>query len=126
MIVSPHRLLTSPLPTAYYLPQKFDPIRITSRTPSLPVTTMLLVMGATNLSVAIIVSAGGAVLDHWALREMPQCRVIGAEFEASNTACCAAVRLSHRCSRAELQRGLRTWAGGRGWSVAVAPCPESR
>ena len=34
-----------------------------------------------NLSVAIIVSAGGAVLDHWALREMPECRVIGADFE---------------------------------------------
>ena len=36
---------------------------------------MLLVMSATNLSVAIIVSAGGAVLDHWAVSEMPECRV---------------------------------------------------
>ncbi len=106
--------------------QHFATIRISSCTPSLPVVTMLLVMSATNLSVAIIVSAGGAVLDHWAVSEMPECRVMGADFEASDTACCAAVRLSHRCSRAELQRGLRTWAAARGWSVAVAPCPESR
>ncbi len=83
-------------------------------------------MSPTNLSVAIIVSAGGAVLDDWALREMPECRVIGADFEASDTACCVAIRLSHQCSRAELQHGLRSWAKARGWSVAVAPCLESR
>ncbi len=86
---------------------------------------MLLVMSC-NLSVAVIVNAGGAVLDDRALCDMPECRVIEADFEASDTACCVAIRLSHQCSRTELQRGLRTWAGARGWSVAVAPYPKSR
>ncbi len=83
------------------------------------------VMVSPNSSVAIIISTSGSVLDHPAVCNIPDARIVEADFAAAETVCCAALRLSHECSREELQAGLRVWAGARGWSVAVAPCPES-
>jgi hypothetical protein len=82
-------------------------------------------MVSCNLSIVILVSAGGSLLDRLAVRNVPGSRIVEADFAAAETVCCAALRLSHECTREELQAGLREWAGARGWSVAVAPCPES-
>jgi len=76
-------------------------------------------------SLVILVSAGGSLLDRLAVSSLPGGRILEADFAAAETACCAALRLSHDCSREELQAGLRVWAGARGWLVAVAPAPES-
>ncbi len=70
---------------------------------------------------AVIVSAGGVVLDDRALRDIPLGRVLATDFAVADLASCVAVRLRHDCSRAQLRSGLRRWASARGWSIAVAP-----
>jgi hypothetical protein len=77
-------------------------------------------------SVAVILSAGGAVLDLTALQDVPGGRVVRAEFARGDRAACAAVTLEHECATAELLAVLRPWAAGRGWSVTVAPLQGAR
>lgn len=78
-------------------------------------------MEGRNQSVAVILSAGGAVLDLHALADLPGARVVRAEFAWGERSACAAATVEHDCSAAELARTLRPWAAGRGWSVTVAP-----
>ena len=78
-----------------------------------------------NHSIVILVNASGSVLDKLAVCNIPGVRIAEADFAASETVCCAALQLSHDCSREELQVRLRAWAEARGWSVAVAPGPET-
>lgn len=77
-------------------------------------------MASPELSIVIIVSAGGAVLDEAAVRDVPGGRVVEVDIAAAELGWCAALRMAHDCSREDLGRVLRTWAGARGWSVAVA------
>ena len=70
---------------------------------------------------AVILSAGGAVLDLQALGDLPGARVIRAEFAWGDRAACVAATLEHDCDSGELLAALRPWASGRGWSVTVAP-----
>jgi hypothetical protein len=72
-------------------------------------------------SVAVILSAGGAELDLPALADLPQGRLVRAEFARSERAACVAATLEHQCPLDELVSALRPWAAGRGWSVTVAP-----
>jgi hypothetical protein len=76
-------------------------------------------------SIVILVSASGSVLDGLAVQTIPAGRIVEADFAATETVCCAALQLSHDCSREELQVRLRAWARARGWMVAVAPGPET-
>ena len=78
-------------------------------------------MDSNLTSVAIILSAGGVVLDSRALRDLPLARLLEVDFAVAELATCVAIRLEHACSREELRRGLNSWASARGWSVAVAP-----
>jgi hypothetical protein len=82
-------------------------------------------MVSSNHSIVILVNASGSVLDGLSVCNIPGGRIVEADFAANETVCCAALRLAHDCPREELQVRLRAWAGGRGWSVAVAPGPES-
>ena len=72
-------------------------------------------------SIAVILSAGGAVLDLRALGDLPGARVVRAEFAWGNRAACVAATLEHECASEELLAALKPWAGGRGWSVTIAP-----
>jgi len=72
-------------------------------------------------SVAVILSAGGAVLDLHALSDLPRARLVRAEFARGGRAACVAATLEHDCGSRELLAALRPWASGRGWSVTVAP-----
>ena len=78
-------------------------------------------MDSNHESIAVIVNAGGAVLDDRALDDMPLGRVIEADFAVAELATCVAVRLAHDCPRERLVSELRSWASARGWSMAVAP-----
>jgi len=80
-------------------------------------------MGYSQFSTAVIISAGGAVLDDRALRDIPCCEAITADFVVADSACCVALRVSHECSREQLREWLGAWARARGWSLAVAPDP---
>ena len=82
-------------------------------------------MGYSQFSTAVIISAGGAVLDDRALRDIPGCDAIEADFVVADSACCVALRVSHECSREQLREWLGAWARARGWSLAVAPDPRS-
>ncbi len=81
-------------------------------------------MGNQRASIAVILSAGGAVLDLRALSDVPGGKVVRAEFAWGERAACATATLEHECDTAELIRLLRPWAAGRGWSVTVAPLPK--
>jgi hypothetical protein len=72
-------------------------------------------------SVAVILNAGGMVLDLHSLGDLPQGRVVRAEFAWGERAVCVAATLEHECPSGELTDALRQWAAGRGWSVTVAP-----
>jgi len=72
-------------------------------------------------SVAVILSAGGSTLDLGALGDLPGARLLRAEFAWGDRAACVAATLEHECESRELLAVLRPWAGGRGWSVTVAP-----
>jgi hypothetical protein len=74
-------------------------------------------------SVAVILSASGARLDLAALADLPVGRVVRAEFASGPSATCAAATIAHTQPRAELRAALGRWAGGRGWSVTIAPLP---
>ena len=74
-------------------------------------------------SVAVILSASGARLDLAALADLPVGRVVRAEFATSASATCAAATIAHTEPRAEVRAALGRWAGGRGWSVTIAPLP---
>ena len=82
-------------------------------------------MDSNHTSVAIIISAGGSVLDNRSLHDLPLARPLEADFATAELATCVALRLEHACSREELRRGLNSWASARGWSVAVAPVRRS-
>ena len=82
-------------------------------------------MVSSNHSIVIFLNASGSVLDKLAVCNIPGVRIVEADFAAGETVCCAALQLSHDCSRKELQVSLRAWAVARGWSVAVAPGPET-
>jgi hypothetical protein len=77
-------------------------------------------MAFPDQSIVIIVSAGGAVLDEAAVRDVPGGRLVEVDIAAAEVGWCAALRMAHDCPREELGRALRAWAGARGWSVAVA------
>jgi hypothetical protein len=83
-------------------------------------------MDPERVSIAIIMSAGGVVLDDNALCDLPHSRVLHVELVVEELAACATVQLAHECSRDALRRALRVWSAARGWSVAVAPLPEGR
>ncbi len=74
-----------------------------------------------RVSVAVILSVGGAALDLESLRGVPRARVVRAELAAGERAACVSATLEHECEVGELATALRTWAAARGWSVAVAP-----
>ncbi|MFQ5703942.1 MAG: hypothetical protein ACE5HT_07965 [Gemmatimonadales bacterium] len=78
----------------------------------------------TRSSIAVILNAGGAALDLAALRDIPEGRLVKAEFAASERASCVAATVQHECSDRDFVGALRTWAHGRGWSVAVASSAE--
>ncbi len=78
-------------------------------------------MTTTHQSVAVILSAGGAVLDREALADLPLGRVVRAEFAVGERAACAALTVAHRCSVTDLTVAVREWARARGWSVTIAP-----
>jgi len=63
------------------------------------------------------------VLDDRALRDIPCCEAITADFVVADSACCVALRVSHECSRKQLREWLGAWARARGWLLAVAPDP---
>ena len=65
------------------------------------------------------------MLDDRALRDIPCCEAITADFVVADSACCVALRVSHECSREQLRESLGAWARARGWSLAVAPNPRS-
>lgn len=77
-------------------------------------------------SYAVILSAGGAVLDLAALGDLPEARVVHAEFAWGERAACAAATLEHDCSPGELLGALKPWAASRGWSVTIAPVRRAR
>lgn len=74
-----------------------------------------------RVSVAVILSVGGAVLDLDALRDLPGATVVRAEVAAGERAVCVSATLEHECELGELGAAMRAWAGARGWVVAVAP-----
>lgn len=77
-------------------------------------------------SVAVILNAGGSVLDAAALRELPLGRLVRADFACGERAACVAATLEHDCDATELLRTLKPWAASRGWSVTVAPLDRTR
>lgn len=77
-------------------------------------------------SVAVILNVGGSVLDWGALGDVPQGRVVRAEFACGERAACVAATVEHECPPSELVVALRRWAAGRGWSVTVAPLDGPR
>lgn len=72
-------------------------------------------------SVAVILNVNGAVLDWDALADLPEARLLRAEFARGERAGCVAATLEHECEAADLAAALRRWAACRGWSVTVAP-----
>ncbi len=78
-------------------------------------------MVAEQFAIAVVVSAGGAVLDHRALADLPLARLVDVELGEAPLATCAAMQLAHTCSVVELRTALAAWASARGWSLAVAP-----
>ena len=74
-------------------------------------------------SIAVILSAGGAILDLQALGDIPRAKVVKAQFALGERAGCAAATLEHDCHTGELLPDLKRWAGARGWSVTIAPLP---
>lgn len=77
-------------------------------------------------SVAVILSAGGAVLDAEALGDLPGARVVRVEFAWGGRAACAAATLEHDLPRADLLARLGPWAERRGWSITIAPLYRPR
>lgn len=76
-----------------------------------------------DTSVAVILSASGARLDLAALADLPVGRIVRAEFASSASAACVAATIAHAEPRAAVRAALARWAGGRGWSVTIAPLP---
>lgn len=74
-----------------------------------------------RVAIAIVVSAGGSLLDEAALREVPLARVIAADIASTGASGCAAVLVGHACSPATLQAACHRWGASRGWRVTVAP-----
>ena len=85
-----------------------------------------LFMEGRQQSIAVILSAGGATLDVAALADVPNSRVVRAEFARGDHAVCVAATLEHECESSELLRALRPWAASRGWSVTVASARRPR
>ncbi|OGU03932.1 MAG: hypothetical protein A2W29_01650 [Gemmatimonadetes bacterium RBG_16_66_8] len=83
-------------------------------------------VGAMYRSVAVILNLNGAVLDWEALGDLPSARLLRAEFACGERAGCVAATLEHECDTVALATALRRWAGGRGWSVTVAPLSGPR
>jgi hypothetical protein len=75
-------------------------------------------------SIAVILSAGGAMLDAHALQDIPRARVVKAQFALGERAGCVAATLEHDCQAGELLPDIKRWAAGRGWSVTIAPLPD--
>ena len=73
---------------------------------------------------AVILNVGGMTLDWRALGDLPQGRVVRAEFAWGERSACVAATLEHECPAGELVDALKCWAAGRGWSVTVAPLAE--
>jgi len=78
---------------------------------------------ARRTSLAVILSAGGAALDLEAMAAVPLGRVVRIQMARGDRAACVAATVEHDCPHAELASAFRTWAGGRGWSVTIAPLP---
>ena len=81
-------------------------------------------METRNQSIAVILSAGGAVLDRAALADVPGATIVSAEFASGERAQCVAATVEHEGDARALLRSLKPWAAGRGWSVTVAPLPR--
>ena len=58
-------------------------------------------------SVAVILSAGGAVLDLRSLGDLPRARIVRAEFAWGDRSACVAATLEHECECGELLAARR-------------------
>lgn len=77
-------------------------------------------------SIAVILSAGGAELDPRTLSDLPCARIVRVEFAWGGRSACVAATVEHDVSPAVLLARLGPWAARRGWSVTIAPLPNTR